>query len=77
MRLETLLLIVGVLVFAEPFFGIPSSWKTLLSFFLGFMIILIALLFRYRTRTALNTKHETPIFIENSARARENTLREE
>lgn len=51
MKMETLLLIVGIIVFFEPFLGIPTGWKNAISFVAGVVVVAVWLILRERARS--------------------------
>ena len=87
MRKETLLFLVGILVFVTPLAGIPLAWKEIGLFGAGALIMFIALLSRIevrrRERRALDASYvenqprfseeQDPLFaVEDEQYAREN-----
>lgn len=50
MRRETILALIGLLVFITPMLGIPYAWKDGLQFFAGTCTLLIAVAYRMDTR---------------------------
>ncbi len=52
MQKETVLLVLGMLVFVAPLLGIPESWRAGLLFGLGGLVTLIATLIRLDVRRA-------------------------
>jgi len=64
MQKNSFLLLLGVSVFLTPFLGVPESWKSVLLFFLGVCIIIIALSYRFAVRMGERTKKED-FFVEN------------
>lgn len=56
MRRDTLLLILGLVVFATPFLGIPQSWKTILLFGAGTLVCIVALVYRFEVRRYVRAK---------------------
>jgi hypothetical protein len=47
MKKETLLIVLGILIFLVPFLGIPGDWKKYALIVLGSLIALIGVLMRY------------------------------
>jgi hypothetical protein len=58
MRKETLLLLLGVLVFISPLLGVPEAWRAGLLFGLGGCIVLVAILYRLDVRRRGRTDTE-------------------
>lgn len=58
MRRESLLFILGIIVFVVPLLGIPERWRAILLFVLGAAIMLIALRYRVEVRRATRTIDE-------------------
>lgn len=54
MKKETLLLVVGLIVFFEPFLGVPTSWKNAISFAAGAVLVSVWLLLRERSRARMD-----------------------
>ncbi len=65
MRKDTLLFISGILVFLTPFLGIPGSWKDILLFVLGFLILLISIKCRFDFRRYYCSEEDI-LYVENS-----------
>jgi hypothetical protein len=59
MRKETLLLLLGLLVFAAPLLGVPEAWRAGFLFGLGGCIVLIAILYRLDVRRRGRNEGET------------------
>jgi membrane protein implicated in regulation of membrane protease activity len=59
MRKETLLTVLGTIVFVSPLLGIPDSWRTILLFVLGVAIVLVAISYRVSVRRAQRDERET------------------
>ncbi len=65
MRRDTLLFILGLLVFLTPFFGVPQSWKTLLLFIVGSLIAILALVYRFEVRRQVRAHSIDSSFLEH------------
>ncbi len=50
MRKDVFLLMLGLLVFITPFFGVPESWKDVMLFVYGFFIVIVAIAYRLNSR---------------------------
>lgn len=50
MRRETLLLVLGILVFVTPLLGVPYMWKDTAHFIFGASVALIAIVYRMDAR---------------------------
>jgi VIT1/CCC1 family predicted Fe2+/Mn2+ transporter len=62
MRKNVFLLTVGVLVFITPLLGIPESWRAVLLFVLGALVILGAIACRLSARR--HSRVEEDVFYE-------------
>lgn len=58
MKMETLLLSIGIVTFFQPFLGVPTTWKDALSFACGACIVVVALVVRQRARAKQSEQPE-------------------
>ncbi len=58
MKSDTFLLVIGLLVFSVPFLGVPESWKAILLFSLGMLIVISASIQRLANRKAQRVESE-------------------
>jgi TRAP-type C4-dicarboxylate transport system permease small subunit len=65
MRRDVFLLLLGSLVFLTPFLGVPESWKTVLLFVLGAIIVLLALVYRFEARQKYRIESPDASFAEH------------
>jgi hypothetical protein len=64
MRKDTLLFVLGLIVFLTPFLGIPGTWKDVVLFVSGFLIVVIAFVCRLDSRK-YNCNEEDVLYVEN------------
>ena len=73
MRKDTILLMVGGLVFITPFISVPRSYKDPALFVLGTLILIIALLYRVETRRR-ERQRESFAHAENNPNSQEESV---
>lgn len=67
MRTDGFLLLVGLLLIALPYIGVPDSWKWVLVVVLGISLVCTSLLVRHRRTVVKGSTGENAIAMENPA----------
>jgi len=60
MHKDTFLLVCGLLVFGIPLVGVPSAWKDIALFVLGFFVVATAFLCRLERRRRMRKSGDIP-----------------
>ena len=71
MHKDTFLLICGLLVFGTPLVGVPSEWKDIALFVLGFCVVVTAFLCRLGRRRRMRKSGDIPHMEHNPGRESE------
>ena len=69
MSRESLILVVGIIITATPYLGIPSDWKRIVYLALGIMLVLVGYSLRrsafFRSIETTKGERRTEAFVEN------------
>lgn len=67
-----LLLWMGIIIIILPFIGVPSSWKEIILFLVGIILVAQSLFIRHQEKLLLHPQNRSEkVFVENNLNSNE------